>query len=198
MTIGKVATIATPATCPQSVPCGVTSPGMPTVRVRDSKAVRIMANNSSFQLRIKHKTAVAAMPGAARGNSTFMNVPALVLPSICAASSISLGMSSKNPRIIQTTSDKLNDVCAKITAESVSTSPNLEKIRNMGTTTEMAGAIRVVRKKKNKSSFPAKLCRAKTYAAGTPTSNERKVQESATIMLLPTSGKNFLSINTLG
>ena len=42
-TIGRVATTATAATCPHSVPCGVTRPGMPTVSVRPSKATRTKA-----------------------------------------------------------------------------------------------------------------------------------------------------------
>src|SRR5690606_28955677 len=41
--MGSVATTATAATCPHKVPCGVTSPGMPTVSGRPSKATRMKA-----------------------------------------------------------------------------------------------------------------------------------------------------------
>ena len=116
-------------------------------------------------------------------------MPARVRPSIMPASSISLGISAKNPRMTQTTSERLKVEWARITASGVSVMPIMVNSRNIGTTTEIGGAMRVVRKKKNRSSLAANSCRANTYAAGTPTRSESSVVETATRMLLPTSGR---------
>ena len=92
--------------------------------------------------------AVAASPGAASGTRRRRKVPARVRPSIMPASSISFGISAKKPRITQTTSDRLKVECARITASGVSVMPSIVNSRNIGTTTEIGGAMRVVRKKK--------------------------------------------------
>src|ERR671918_1497940 len=90
---------------------------------------------------MKHRIAVAARPGAASGSRSRMKVPARVRPSIMPASSISLGISAKKPRMTQTTSDRLKVEWARITASGVSVMPTMVNRRNIGTTTEIGGGV---------------------------------------------------------
>src|SRR5262249_39593728 len=59
---------------------------------------------NSFQTKMTPKMAATIMPGRASGSSTKQSTLALLHPSTSAASSISSGISSKKPIMIQTTS----------------------------------------------------------------------------------------------
>ena len=60
------------------------------------------AKSSSFQLKMKQISAVAAMPGMTTGAMIERSVRIRPAPSIWAASSISTGTSARKDRIIQT------------------------------------------------------------------------------------------------
>ena len=65
-------------------------------------AVSTRANSSSFQLKMKQISAVAAIPGMTTGAMTERSVLVRLAPSIWAASSISTGTSARKERIIHT------------------------------------------------------------------------------------------------
>src|SRR5690625_1939456 len=69
-------------------------------KVVELELVKNRANTNSFQEKITQNIAVAISPGNARGKSMRINTWNLEQPSIKAASSISSGISSKNPPII--------------------------------------------------------------------------------------------------
>ena len=60
------------------------------------------AKSSSFQLKMKQISAVAAMPGAAIGATTRVRMVGSLAPSTCAASMIETGTSARKDCIIQT------------------------------------------------------------------------------------------------
>ncbi len=68
------------------------------------------ANSSSFQLKMKQISAVAAMPGMTTGATTLRRVRIRPAPSTAAASSISTGTSARNERIIHTAIGRFIDV----------------------------------------------------------------------------------------
>jgi hypothetical protein len=68
-----------------------------TVAVFALVEVKTRANRNSFQLNMMQNRAVTIRPGILKGKTIFRNVPHLEHPSTRAASSISAGISSKNP-----------------------------------------------------------------------------------------------------
>jgi acetaldehyde dehydrogenase (acetylating) len=68
-----------------------------TVTVLATSRVRMRANINSFQENIKQKMAVTTIPGATRGKTILIMALTLEHPSTIAASSMSLGNSSKKP-----------------------------------------------------------------------------------------------------
>src|SRR5687767_13249304 len=109
--IGTIATTPAALITPHLISYCVTRPAIPTGNViAASVCVRTSANKNSFQEIIRQNTAVAANPGATRGNKTLRKAPRRESPSTMAASSNSRGTSIKKPRIIQTTKGRLNPV----------------------------------------------------------------------------------------
>ena len=68
--------------------------------------VRLSARNSSFQAKITQISAVETSPGEMIGQDHLADLPIRPAPSSRAASSISLGTSSMNERIIQIASGR--------------------------------------------------------------------------------------------
>ena len=64
--------------------------------------VSTRAKSSSFQLKMKQISAVAAMPGRAIGATTRARIVGSRAPSICAASMIATGTSARKDCIIHT------------------------------------------------------------------------------------------------
>ena len=85
--------------------------------------VSTRARRSSFQLKMKQIRAVAAMPGIATGATTFRSVSSRPAPSICAASSISTGTSSRKERIIHTAMGRFIEVYIRPRNQMLSRAP---------------------------------------------------------------------------
>jgi len=122
------------------------NPAAATGKVFAEILVKIREKRNSFQEKMKHIIADAARPGAVRGNITLRKAPNLVQPSTIAASSKAVGISSKNPRIIQMTNEKLNVIYAITKTSFVSRRPTELNIKKRGKMTEIGGAIRAVKK----------------------------------------------------
>ena len=103
--------------------------------------------------------AVAAIPVIACGRTTLKNAWSLEYPSIIAASSYSLGISSIKPFNSQTAKLKFTTVYNIIIPRWVSPNPIFLYIINIGTATAMGGNILVESIKNNKSSFKGTLNR---------------------------------------
>ena len=93
------------------------------------KFVKVNAKTNSFQDIIMAKIAVAAIPDLAIGSTTLLNAWSLVIPSIMAASSYSIGMPSKMPFIIHTVNERLRIIYTKINPILVSISAAFVKMR---------------------------------------------------------------------
>src|ERR687897_1704352 len=86
----------------QNKPSLVMKPTRNTGTVAAWVAVRVTAKKNSFQANMKQIRAVAARPGAIIGTITLRSSSDRLAPSSRAASSTSLGTSSRNERIIHT------------------------------------------------------------------------------------------------
>ena len=102
MSTGSETTRAAAQTLARNRPWLVTKPVRNTGAVCATVAVSTRANSSSFQLKMKQISDVAAMPGMTTGATTSRSVRMRPAPSIDAASSISTGTSARNERIIHT------------------------------------------------------------------------------------------------
>src|SRR5581483_6905223 len=88
----------------------VTKPVRKTGAVPATTPVSTRANSSSFQLKMKEMSAVAAMPGAATGATMRSRTVGSPAPSMDAASRISPGTSARKERIIHTAIGRFMDV----------------------------------------------------------------------------------------
>src|SRR3954447_26830327 len=102
MRTGRETTSEAAQTLARNKPWLVTKPVRKTGAVWALVAVRTRANSSSFQLKMKQISDVAAMPGMTPGATPWRRIRGRLAPSIAAASSISTGTSARNERIIQT------------------------------------------------------------------------------------------------
>ncbi len=102
MSTGSETATAAAHTLARNRPWLVTKPVRKTGAVCATVPVRLLANSSSFQLKMKQISEVAAMPGTAIGSTTYRMVLSRPAPSSEAASMISTGTSARNERIIQT------------------------------------------------------------------------------------------------
>ena len=103
---GIIAAVPNAAILSQAVPVEVTKDVETTGIVLSPVCVSIKTKINSVQLKIKQRTAVAAMPPIARGTINRQNTKNLVAPSNKAASSISFGISSKKLFISRTARGK--------------------------------------------------------------------------------------------
>ena len=108
MSAGRRDTTEIAAISPQLVPVTVTNSASPVVTVRALTLVSVAAKRYSFHANTQLRTAVIAMPGAARGTITFRNTVAMLAPSTYAASSSSVGMPSMIPFRSQMAKGRLN------------------------------------------------------------------------------------------
>ena len=90
-----IAAVPSAAILSQAVPVEVTNEVETTGIVLSPVWVNIRTNINSVQLKIKQRTAVAAIPPMASGTISLQNTKNREAPSKSAASSISFGMSSK-------------------------------------------------------------------------------------------------------
>jgi hypothetical protein len=100
-----------------------TKPVRKTGAVPAMTPVRTRARRSSFQLKMKQISAVAAMPGMATGATILRRVRSRPAPSIWAASSISSGTSARKERIIQTAMGRFMEVYIRIRNQMLSRAP---------------------------------------------------------------------------
>src|SRR5262249_37655581 len=101
---GSVMIVAAAASPPQSTCSYDRKLNTATGTVRVVGPARISAKRKLFQEKMNDSTAVATTPLRAMGSATYRNDSGREQPSISAASSISCGMSSKNPIISHTAS----------------------------------------------------------------------------------------------
>jgi hypothetical protein len=101
----------------------VTKPVRNTGAVCATVAVSTRANSSSFQLKMKQISDVAAIPGSTIGVTTVRSVRTSPQPSIAAASSTSTGTSARNERIIHTAIGRFIDVYRMISSQMLSSIP---------------------------------------------------------------------------
>ena len=87
------------------------------------------ANSSSFQLKMKQISDVAAMPGSTIGMTIVRSVRVSEQPSMDAASSTSAGTSARNERIIHTAIGRFIDVYRMISNQMLSSIPRPCAIR---------------------------------------------------------------------
>src|SRR5262249_15263854 len=132
------------------------------------------------------KIAVATRPGAQSGNTTRMNAPARVQPSIIAASSSSTGMLATNPRSVQTMNGTMNARYVTITLISVSIAPKLSISRKTGMTSADSGTIWTTRIRIRNARRPRKPKRATPTAAANARARETATTVSTTIRLVRT------------
>src|ERR1700751_1861102 len=103
---GRTTTVPAAMMLFHSTLTGVTYSVSPTGAVRVPAPVSTLAKRNSFQAKINDRSPVAIIPGIVSGTVMRRNVARGLQPSTCAASSISMGISAKKPRISQTVSGK--------------------------------------------------------------------------------------------
>src|SRR5437667_6119106 len=108
-------------------------------------ALRMNANLNSLQASAKVITPVASSAGASCGSTILKKAYNRLAPSTSAASSISIGTSSRNPRNIHVASGRLNTVYSSTSDSKLSYSPSFRTISKNGMTTTMGGKKRRLR-----------------------------------------------------
>src|SRR3990170_8686265 len=106
MKAGMMDAAPSAAMLPQAVPIEVTKVDETTGTVLSDVVVRVSAKRNSVQLKMKQRTAVAAMPPLAIGSTIRRKIMKRLAPSTIALSSISEGMSSKKLFIRRTASGR--------------------------------------------------------------------------------------------
>jgi len=191
--IGIIARTVPADSFPINTPLWVTIAARLTVIVVVSEPVRINAKRNSFQLIIKLKIDADIIPGTAKGTTILKKVPNGDNPSTAAASSISLGMPSKNPIKSQTRNGKLKDMLAMIIPIRVFVKWSELKIIKIGRIRTMQGSICVPRMP-NFRAVPPVLYLVKAYPPRAAIGMERSVVPIAIIELFL---KNFPKCVTL-
>lgn len=151
-----LATTPTAAISPQIIPMTDRKKVTVVGTVLALKLVKKKARANSFHDWITQKIAVAAIPGSVKGKTIFVRTLRREQPSIKAASSISWGISSMNPRIIHIVNGMLKLRYTMARRMWVSSRPKKRPRRKKGITTAMGGSIRRERIQKAMSSFREK------------------------------------------
>jgi hypothetical protein len=123
MSTGSDTTNEAAQTWARNSPWLVTKPVRYTGAVPATVPVRVRASSSSFQLKMKQISEVAAIPGSTMGATTWRRVRSRPAPSIEAASRISTGTSARNERIIQTAIGRFIEVYSRLSSQMLSSSP---------------------------------------------------------------------------
>jgi len=133
------------------MPALITSQLMPALEMKEFKATgtvifssdmsNMTAKKSSFQMFMKAKQKIAAIPGLVIGNTTLNSDWNMLHPSILAASSRLTGIRSKKPLLIIVQNAMTVDTYTTIKAALLSTNPSLEKIVNKGTMRIKVGMV---------------------------------------------------------
>jgi len=133
------------------MPALITSQLMPALEMKEFKATgtvifssdmsNMTAKKSSFQMFMKAKQKIAAIPGLVIGNTTLNSDWNMLHPSILAASSRLTGIRSKKPLLIIVQNAMTVDTYTTIKAALLSTKPSLEKMVNKGTMRIKVGMV---------------------------------------------------------
>lgn len=111
----------------------------PTGRVTASLVVIMRANKNSFHAMMKQKIPAVISPSAAMGKTILRMTCNRVEPSTRAASSVSSGMPSINPLIIQMAKGMTREILTRIRPRRVSNNPKSRKSTKKGRTITTAG-----------------------------------------------------------